>query len=92
MTEVDDEFDDFGSVCGLDGSGSGLGFGSGWDLDGFGSGFGFGSGWGLDGSGSGVGGVCSFSPNPSPDPDSSLTSRIKLRGSGKLVAVHVKVL
>ena len=40
----------------------------------------------------GVGGVCSFSPNPSPDPDSNLTSRVKLRGAGKLVAVHVSVL
>ena len=40
----------------------------------------------------GVGGVCSFSPNPSPDPDSNLTSRVKLRGTGKLVAVHVSVL
>ena len=40
----------------------------------------------------GVGGVCSFSPNPSPDPDSNLTSRVKLRGAGKLVAVHVNVL
>ena len=39
-----------------------------------------------------VGGVCSFSPNPSPEPDSNLTSRVKLRGSGKLVAFHVKVL
>ena len=39
-----------------------------------------------------VGGVCSFSPNPSPDPDSNLTSRVKLRGAGKLVAVHVNVL
>ena len=39
-----------------------------------------------------VGGVCSFSPNPSPDPDSNLTSRVKLRGAGKLVAVHVSVL
>ena len=40
----------------------------------------------------GVGGVCSFSPNPSPDPVSNLTSRVKLRGAGKLVAVHVNVL
>ena len=40
----------------------------------------------------GVGGVCSFSPKPSPDPDSNLTSRVKLRGAGKLVAVHVSVL
>ena len=40
----------------------------------------------------GVGGVCSFSPNHSPDPDSNLTSRVKLRGAGKLVAVHVSVL
>ena len=40
----------------------------------------------------GVGGVCSFSPNPSPDPDSNLTSRVKLRGAGKLVAVHVNAL
>ena len=40
----------------------------------------------------GVGGVCSFSPSPSPEPDSNLTSRVKLRGSGKLVAFHVKVL
>ena len=40
----------------------------------------------------GVGGVCSFSPNPSPDPDSNLTSRVKLRDAGKLVAVHVSVL
>ena len=40
----------------------------------------------------GVGGVCSFSPNPSPDPDSNLTSRVKLRGAGKLVAFHVNVL
>ena len=40
----------------------------------------------------GIGGVCSFSPNPSPDPDSNLTSRVKLRGAGKLVAVHVSVL
>ena len=40
----------------------------------------------------GVGGVWSFSPNPSPDPDSNLTSRVKLRGAGKLVAVHVNVL
>ena len=40
----------------------------------------------------GVGGVCSFSPNPSPDPDSNRTSRVKLRGAGKLVAVHVSVL
>ena len=40
----------------------------------------------------GVGGVWSFSPNPSPDPDSNLTSRVKLRGAGKLVAVHVSVL
>ena len=39
-----------------------------------------------------VGGVCSFSPKPSPEPDSNLTSRVKLRGSGKLVAFHVKVL
>ena len=39
-----------------------------------------------------VGGVCSFSPNPSPDPVSNLTSRVKLRGAGKLVAVHVNVL
>ena len=39
-----------------------------------------------------VGGVCSFSPNPYPEPDSNLTSRVKLRGSGKLVAFHVKVL
>ena len=39
-----------------------------------------------------VGGVWSFSPNPSPEPDSNLTSRVKLRGSGKLVAFHVKVL
>ena len=30
--------------------------------------------------GSGVGGVCSFSPNPSPEPVSNLTSRVKLRG------------
>ena len=29
LTEVDDEFDDFGSVWDLDGSGSGFGFGSG---------------------------------------------------------------
>ena len=40
----------------------------------------------------GVGGVCSFSPNPSPDPVSNRTSRVKLRGAGKLVAVHVNVL
>ena len=40
----------------------------------------------------GVGGVCSFSPNPSPDPVSNLTSRVKLRGAGKLVAVHVNIL
>ena len=40
----------------------------------------------------GVGGVCSFSPNPSPDPVSNLTSRVKVRGAGKLVAVHVNVL
>ena len=40
----------------------------------------------------GVGGVCSFSPSPSPEPVSNLTSRVKLRGSGKLVAFHVKVL
>ena len=40
----------------------------------------------------GVGGVCSFSPNPSPVPDSNLNSRVKLRGAGKLVAVHVNVL
>ena len=40
----------------------------------------------------GVGGVCSFSPNPSPDPVSNLNSRVKLRGAGKLVAVHVSVL
>ena len=40
----------------------------------------------------GVGGVCSFSPNPSPDPDSNRTSRVKLRGAGKLVAFHVNVL
>ena len=40
----------------------------------------------------GVGGVCSFSPNPSPVPDSNLNSRVKLRGAGKLVAVHVSVL
>ena len=40
----------------------------------------------------GVCGVWSFSPNPSPDPDSNLTSRVKLRGAGKLVAVHVSVL
>lgn len=40
----------------------------------------------------GVGGVCSFSPNPSPDPDSNRNSRVKLRGSGKLVAFHVSVL
>ena len=40
----------------------------------------------------GVGGVWSFSPNPSPDPDSNLTSRVKLRGAGKLVAVHVSML
>ena len=40
----------------------------------------------------GVGGVCSFSPNPSPDPVSNRTSRVKLRGAGKLVAVHVSVL
>ena len=40
----------------------------------------------------GVGGVCSFSPNPSPDPVSNLNSRVKLRGAGKLVAVHVNVL
>ena len=40
----------------------------------------------------GVGGVCSFSPNPSPDPVSNLTSRVKVRGAGKLVAVHVSVL
>ena len=40
----------------------------------------------------GIGGVWSFSPNPSPDPDSNLTSRVKLRGAGKLVAVHVSVL
>ena len=40
----------------------------------------------------GVGGVCSFSPNPLPDPDSNLTSRVKLRGAGKLVAFHVNVL
>ena len=39
-----------------------------------------------------VGGVCSFSPNPSPDPVSNRTSRVKLRGAGKLVAVHVNVL
>ena len=39
-----------------------------------------------------VGGVCSFSPNPSPVPDSNLNSRVKLRGAGKLVAVHVNVL
>ena len=77
LTEVDDEFDDLGSGCDLDGSGSRLGFGS---------------GCGLDGSGSGVGGVCSFSPNPSPEPVSNLTSRVKLRGSGKLVAFHVKLL
>ena len=30
----------------------------------------------------GVGGVCSFSPSPSPEPVSNLTSRVKLRGSG----------
>ena len=40
----------------------------------------------------GVGGVCSFSPNPSPDPVSNRTSRVKLRGAGKLVAFHVNVL
>ena len=40
----------------------------------------------------GVGGICSFSPNPSPDPVSNRTSRVKLRGAGKLVAVHVSVL
>ena len=40
----------------------------------------------------GVGGVCSFSPNPSPDPVSNRTSRVKLRGTGKLVAFHVNVL
>ena len=40
----------------------------------------------------GVGGVCSFSPNPSPVPDSNLNSQVKLRGAGKLVAVHVNVL
>ena len=40
----------------------------------------------------GVGGVCSFSPNPSPDPVSNRTSRVKLRGAGKLVAVHFNVL
>ena len=40
----------------------------------------------------GVGGVCSFSPNPSPDPVSNRTSRVKVRGAGKLVAVHVNVL
>ena len=40
----------------------------------------------------GVGGVCSFSPNPSPVPDSNLNSRVKLRGAGKLVAFHVNVL
>ena len=40
----------------------------------------------------GVGGICSFSPNPSPDPDSNRNSRVKLRGSGKLVAFHVSVL
>ena len=40
----------------------------------------------------GVGGVCSFSPKPSPDPVSNLTSRVKVRGAGKLVAVHVNVL
>ena len=40
----------------------------------------------------GVGGVCSFSPNPSPDPVSNLTSRVKVRGAGKLFAVHVNVL
>ena len=40
----------------------------------------------------GVGGVCSFSPNPSPVPDSNLNSRVKLRGAGKLVAVHVNIL
>ena len=40
----------------------------------------------------GVGGVCSFSPNPSPDPVSNLTSRVKVRGAGKLVAFHVNVL
>ena len=40
----------------------------------------------------GVGGVCSFSPNPSPDPVSNLTSRVKVRGAGKLVAVHVNIL
>lgn len=39
-----------------------------------------------------VGGVCSFSPNPSPDPVSNRTSRVKLRGAGKLVAFHVNVL
>ena len=78
--DEDDEVDDFGSGFGL-GFGSGCGFGSG-----------FGSGWGLDGSGSGVGGVCSFSPNPSPDPVSNRTSRVKLRGAGKLVAVHVNIL
>ena len=39
-----------------------------------------------------VGGVCSFSPNPSPDPVSNRTSRVKLRGAGKLVAVHVNIL
>ena len=33
----------------------------------------------------GVGGVCSFSPNPSPDPVSNRTSRVKLRGAGKLL-------
>ena len=40
----------------------------------------------------GVGGVCSFSPNPSPVPDSNLNSRVKLRGAGKLVAFHINVL
>ena len=40
----------------------------------------------------GVGGVCSFSPNPSPDPVSNRASRVKLRGAGKLVAFHVNVL
>ena len=82
LTEVDDELDEDDVV---DDFGSGFGLG-------FGSGCGFGSDCGLDGSGFGFGGVCSFSPNPSPVPDSNLNSRVKLRGAGKLVAVHVSVL
>ena len=40
----------------------------------------------------GVGGVSSFSPNPSPYTVSNLTSRVKLLVAGKLVAFHVNVL